>query len=84
MRLSRRTFLGTVGAAGLTLGFRLEEAGAATPAAGFAPNAWLQISPDGSVTIWATKLEMGQGVRTVLPMLVAEELGCEWSRVTVE
>lgn len=85
MRLSRRNFLGTVGAAGLTLGFRLDDRPATDdPATGLAPNAYLRIAPDGTVTVWATKLEMGQGVRTVLPMLVAEELGCDWTRVKVE
>jgi len=49
----------------------------------FAPNAWLEITPDGRVKIWCGKSEMGQGVCTVLPMIVAEELSCEWQRVEV-
>jgi len=49
----------------------------------FAPNAFLEIAPDGKVTIWCAKSEVGQGVRTSLPMIVAEELGCDWRRVTV-
>jgi isoquinoline 1-oxidoreductase beta subunit len=40
----------------------------------FQPNAWLQIDPQDNITIWVAKSEMGQGVRTSLPMLVAEEL----------
>jgi len=49
----------------------------------FSPNAWLEISPEGDVKIWCGKSEMGQGVRTALPMIVAEELSCGWRRVQV-
>ncbi len=49
----------------------------------FAPNAWLQVAPSGEVKIWCAKSEMGQGVRTVLPLIVAEELGAEWKRVQI-
>jgi isoquinoline 1-oxidoreductase subunit beta len=49
----------------------------------FSPNAWLEISPDGDVKIWCGKSEMGQGVRTALPMILAEELCCDWRRVRV-
>jgi len=47
----------------------------------FAPNAFLRIAGDGSVTIIVNKSEMGQGVYTSLPMLVAEELCCDWKKV---
>jgi isoquinoline 1-oxidoreductase beta subunit len=47
----------------------------------FAPNAFLRISPDESITIIVNKSEMGQGVYTSLPMLVAEELCCNWKKV---
>jgi isoquinoline 1-oxidoreductase beta subunit len=49
-----------------------------------APNAFLRIAPDDSVTILLAHSEMGQGIWTALPMLVAEELECDWSRVKVE
>src|SRR5260370_33187947 len=49
----------------------------------FSPNAWLEISRDGTVKIWCRKSEIGQGVRTALPMILAEELSCEWRRVQV-
>jgi len=52
-------------------------------AAPFAPNAWLELSSDGGAKIWCGKSEMGQGVRTALPMIVAEELCCDWRRVQV-
>jgi len=49
----------------------------------FAPNAWLEIAPNDHVRIWCGKSEMGQGVRTSLPMIVAEELSCDWHSVQV-
>jgi isoquinoline 1-oxidoreductase beta subunit len=47
------------------------------------PNAFVRIDPDGAVTVTLTKTEIGQGVRTALPMIVAEELGADWSSVRV-
>jgi len=49
----------------------------------FSPNAWLELSTGGDIKIWCGKSEMGQGVRTALPMIVAEELSCDWRRVQV-
>jgi len=49
----------------------------------FSPNAWLEILSTGDVKIWCGKSEIGQGVRTSLPMIVAEELGCDWQRIQV-
>lgn len=49
-----------------------------------APNAFLRIGTDGSVTVFVHKAEMGQGVFTSLPMLVAEELCCDWQQVSVQ
>ena len=90
--LSRRSFLvsATVAAGGgLALGFRLPrpfgEALAAAPA-GAAPeiNAWIVVHPDDAVTIRVARSEMGQGSFTALPMLVAEELECDWNKVQAE
>jgi isoquinoline 1-oxidoreductase subunit beta len=50
----------------------------------FAPNAFIRIGSDDSITIIVNKSEMGQGVYTSLPMLVAEELEADWSRIKVE
>src|SRR5580704_10723279 len=84
--LTRRSFLKSSGGA-LVLGFYLPArsplASAPFPATSFAPNAWLEISPDGVVKIWCSHSEMGQGVQTSLPMIVAEELCCDWRRVQV-
>ncbi len=50
----------------------------------FAPNAWLRITPDGRITVLCGSAEMGQGVLTAIPMLVAEELDADWRLVGVE
>jgi isoquinoline 1-oxidoreductase beta subunit len=50
----------------------------------FAPNAWIRIGRDGTVTLSVHHSEMGQGVMTALPMLVAEELEVDWSQVRTE
>jgi isoquinoline 1-oxidoreductase beta subunit len=52
--------------------------------AAFAPNAFLRIGTDDSVTVIANKSEMGQGIHTALAMMVAEELDADWSKVRVE
>jgi isoquinoline 1-oxidoreductase beta subunit len=47
-------------------------------------NAWVLIEPDDSVLIRVAKSEMGEGILTSLPMIVAEELECDWSKVRAE
>jgi isoquinoline 1-oxidoreductase beta subunit len=65
--------------------FKPEPTPETPPAPGepFAANTWVTIAPDGSATITVAKSEMGQGVRTTLAMLVAEELDLDWSKVRV-
>src|SRR5262249_39789480 len=87
-QISRRFVLTSLAAAGggLALGFRLPaDISPAEAAAGPAEvNAWVVIQPDDAVIIRVARSEMGQGITTSLPMLVAEELGCDWSKVRAE
>ncbi len=83
MTVTRREFVASLASTGLILQVRLPSV-QGVHAAGFQPSAYLRIAPDGAVTIWATKLEMGQGVRTLLPMILADELEADWSHVRVE
>jgi len=84
---SRRGFLKTGGAAALVVGFALPtvtgRALAAAPSAVFMPNAFLRITSDNHVTVVCGPVEMGQGVLTAIPMLLAEELDADWSKVSV-
>jgi isoquinoline 1-oxidoreductase beta subunit len=94
-RVSRRDFLktGATTAAGLTIAFYIpsrlsamtlgDAADGAGNAAAFAPNGWVHIGTDGLVTITVDKSEMGQGVYTSLPMLVAEELEVDLASVRI-
>jgi isoquinoline 1-oxidoreductase subunit beta len=50
----------------------------------FSPSVYLSMQPDGDLVIWLTRSEMGQGVLTALPMLIAEEMDADWSRVRVQ
>lgn len=89
--LSRRGFLKTsaLAAGGLMLEMSLPGAmrGAAAQGAAPAPvvpSAFVRIAPDDTVTIQVNRLDFGQGVQTALPMLVAEELDCDWAKVRSE
>jgi isoquinoline 1-oxidoreductase beta subunit len=92
--LDRRTFLKTSAgaAAALVIGFHVRWPAAATadppppapPAPWPAPNAFLRIGADETITVLLAHSEMGQGVWTTLPMLLAEELECDWSRIRPE
>jgi isoquinoline 1-oxidoreductase subunit beta len=86
MNTTRRQFLqaSSTAGAGLLIGFSLHEPLFAETAAEFAPNAYIRISPDNVVRLWVTRSEMGQGVRTVLPMMLADELDVDLSKVIVE
>jgi isoquinoline 1-oxidoreductase subunit beta len=85
---SRREFLksSATGGAGLLLAFYLPAipAAANAPEQDFKPNAYIFINPQGEVRLVVTRSEMGQGVRTALAMILAEELDADWSRVKIE
>lgn len=86
--ISRRKFLIGSGLAGggLVLGFSLKGNGPVpnTVEGSFQPNAWLQITPDGRMIFQLDKVEMGQGVMTTLPAILAEELDIDPQRLEVE
>src|SRR4051794_17344229 len=86
MMTSRRDFLKSAAfsSASLVIGFdgvRLLRGAGADGATAFTPNSWIRIDPAGFVTLTIGKSEMGQGVRTSLAMLLAEELGADWTRI---
>ncbi len=89
--LSRRSFIkaGAVVTGGLVLGFFMPGANkfaraADAPKPTYAPNAFLRIAPDNTVTVMVNRLEFGQGVHTSLPMLIAEDLDADWSQMRGE
>ncbi len=87
-RVSRRGFLGRAFTAGsLVLGAKvlpLEAAAATAAGPTWVPSVYLGLSPTGIVTIIAHRSEMGTGVRTVLPMVIADELEADWKMIKVE
>jgi isoquinoline 1-oxidoreductase beta subunit len=85
-KISRRTFLVRTQIAvgsGLLLGCWVPDLSAQSAPQAFQPNAFLRVGTDGSITLWAPRPDMGQGVRTSLPMLVAEELDVDWASVRI-
>jgi len=95
-KLNRRQLLGlgltsaATGGAGLALGFwggsRYERRLMRVPPREqpFSPNVFLALDHDGTTTVWVTRSEMGQGVSTALPMIVADAMDADWSRVRIE
>jgi isoquinoline 1-oxidoreductase beta subunit len=84
--MGRREFLrhSAMTGAGLVIAFYLPGRGEAAAANGnFAPNAWLQIDPKGEISLWVARSEMGQGVRTSMSMILAEELEADWTHVKI-
>jgi isoquinoline 1-oxidoreductase beta subunit len=89
---SRRGFLkaGAAATGGLVLGFVLPAGGRMARAADaakpvvYAPNAFLRVAPDNTVTVIVNRLEFGQGVHTSLPMVIADELDADWSQIRAE
>ncbi|MEM7315250.1 MAG: xanthine dehydrogenase family protein molybdopterin-binding subunit, partial [Planctomycetota bacterium] len=90
MEVSRRRFLGGVSAGSLVLMGRLATGqgpdvvnATQADANSFAPDFFVSIAPDGTVTCLAHRSEMGTGIRTGLPRVVADELEADWDRVTI-
>ena len=85
-KMHRRSFLVSSAVAGLAVGFRLPFADEAAAQTELPPevNAWVVVKPDDTVIIRIARVDMGQGTLTGLAQLVAEELQCDWSKVTWE
>ncbi|MBC8506180.1 MAG: molybdopterin-dependent oxidoreductase, partial [Chloroflexi bacterium] len=94
MEVNRRDFLKVVGTAGASLmiavylepGSRLAAAAQADAVSEdtFQPNLYIKIDKDSKVTITAFRSEMGQGIRTAIAMIVADELNADWDSVIIE
>ncbi|MGH7459465.1 MAG: molybdopterin cofactor-binding domain-containing protein [Longimicrobiales bacterium] len=89
LRLDRRSFFRVSALAGggllLATYFKLgDDDLLSATAADFTPNAFIKITPDGIITIIAKNPEIGQGVKTMLPMIIADELDADWKNVRIE
>jgi isoquinoline 1-oxidoreductase beta subunit len=84
--VSRREFVaaGVAAGAGLVVGFYLPHGRTNLAKGSFSPNAYVRITPDNKITIVVARSEMGQGVRTALPMILAEELEADWKQIEIE
>src|SRR5947208_15306105 len=90
--VNRRDFLktGAAGGVALVIGFHLSASASADPAQDQEKkvpspfDAWVRVTPDNNVTLILGKSEMGQGIMTALPMILAEELCLDWKRVKIE
>src|SRR5688500_11463823 len=87
--VSRRAFLKVTGlvGGGLVLAFYVGDKGIALANAkstDFALNAFLRIAPEGPITLYSKAPEIGQGIKTAFPMIIAEELDADWAQVKVE
>jgi len=83
-KLSRRTFVVGSAAGGLALGFQFPFSAAQAQGADAEINAWVVIKPDDTCVVRIARSEMGQGTLTGLAQLVAEELECDWKKVSVD
>ncbi|MGC2070413.1 MAG: molybdopterin cofactor-binding domain-containing protein, partial [Pseudolabrys sp.] len=83
-KLDRRSFLAGSATVGLSLGFHVPFMSSTSAQGAPEINAWVVIKPDETVVIRIARSEMGQGTLTGLAQMVAEELECDWSKVTTE
>src|SRR6059058_452076 len=89
MELTRRQIvIGALAGGGLALGYMLRPRKYPVPLSAdrneVAFDAWIKLSRDGVVTVAVPQLEMGQGITTLIPQIVAVELGADWRQIAVE
>ena len=82
--ISRRAFLISSGAAAVGIAFGSFSKRIFAQLEPFFPNGWVRVGTDNIVTVYAPACEMGQGVMTAMPLLIAEEMDLDWGRVRVE
>ena len=82
--ISRRAFLISSGAAAVGIAFGSFSKRIFAQLEPFSPNGWVRVGTDNIVTVYAPACEMGQGVMTAMPLLIAEEMDLDWGRVRVE
>ena len=82
--ISRRAFLISSGAAAVGIAFGSFSDKIFAQLEPFSPNGWVRVGTDNIVTVYAPACEMGQGVMTAMPLLIAEEMDLDWGRVRVE
>ena len=82
--ISRRAFLVSSGAAAVGIAFGSFPSRIFAQLEPFSPNGWVRVGTDNTVTVYAPACEMGQGVMTAMPLLIAEEMDLDWGRVRVE
>jgi isoquinoline 1-oxidoreductase beta subunit len=81
-KISRRSFFSSAAGGAFALGCAFELA--SQPATTIPLNAWVRIEPDNTVTLIVSQAEIGQGIATTLPAVIAEEMGADWGRVRLE
>jgi isoquinoline 1-oxidoreductase beta subunit len=84
IRFNRRMFLEGAAAASMTVALDIPVARAELPGQDKVINAWVRIGTDDRVILLLSQCEMGQGISTTLPAILADELGADWSRVRIE